>query len=73
VAKLKGKNLDLIVANDVTKEGIGFGSDRNEVTIVDRSGRSKHVPQMTKDEVANLILDAVRRVAKKRKVEDDWL
>jgi phosphopantothenoylcysteine decarboxylase/phosphopantothenate--cysteine ligase len=73
VAKLKSKNLDLIVANDVTKEGIGFGSDRNEVTIIDRSGRSKHVPQMTKDEVAHLILDAVRRVAKKRKVEDDWL
>jgi phosphopantothenoylcysteine decarboxylase / phosphopantothenate---cysteine ligase len=72
-AKLKGKNLDLIVANDVSKEGIGFGSDRNEVTIIDRSGRSKHVPQMTKDEVAHLILDAVRRVAKKRKVEDDWL
>lgn len=72
--KLKRKNLDMIVANNVAKEGIGFGSDRNEVTIIDAQGRVRHVPQMTKEEIANIILDAVRKIIKKRKKrEDDWL
>jgi phosphopantothenoylcysteine decarboxylase / phosphopantothenate---cysteine ligase len=72
--KLRRKNLDLIVANDVTKAGIGFGSDNNEVTIIDSSGVSKHVPKLSKEEIAHIILDAVLRVMKnKRKEKDDWL
>jgi phosphopantothenoylcysteine decarboxylase / phosphopantothenate---cysteine ligase len=72
--KLKRKNLDLIVANDVTKAGIGFGSDSNEVTIIDPSGIPKHVPKLSKEEIAHIILDAVLKVLKKkRKVKDDWL
>ena len=72
--KLKRKNLDLIVANDVSKEGIGFGSDMNEVAIIDRSGNVRQVPMLTKDEIAHIILDAVKKVLKKRKkVEEDWL
>jgi phosphopantothenoylcysteine decarboxylase/phosphopantothenate--cysteine ligase len=71
--KLKRKNLDLIVANDVTKEGIGFGSDENEVTLIDPQGTIKHVPKLSKDEVAHIILDAVLKIVKKKKkVEEDW-
>ena len=71
--KLKRKNLDLVVANDVTKQGIGFGSDDNEVTIISAHGRAKHVPKLSKEEVAHVILDAVKRVIKKkRKYKDDW-
>ena len=71
--KLKRKNLDLVVANDITKDGIGFGSDENEVIIVSAYGRAKHVPKLSKEEVAHVILDAVKRVIKKkRKYKDDW-
>ncbi len=71
--KLKNKNLDLIVANDVSKKGIGFGSDNNEVTIIESSGRIKQVPIRNKDEVGHIILDSVKKLMKKRiKSEDDW-
>ena len=71
--KLKKKNLDLIIANDVGKSGIGFGSDNNEVTIIETSGRAKHVPIMAKEEIANIILDSVKKIMKKRKrVKEDW-
>jgi len=71
--KLKKKRLDLIIANDVGKSGIGFGSDNNEVTIVETSGRAKHVPIMAKEEIANIILDSVKKIMKKRKrVKEDW-
>ncbi len=71
--KLKRKNLDLVVANDITKQGIGFGSDENEVTIISASGRARHVPKLSKEEVAHVILDTVKRVLKKkRKYKDDW-
>jgi phosphopantothenoylcysteine decarboxylase / phosphopantothenate---cysteine ligase len=71
--KLKRKNLDLIVANDVSKEGIGFGSEMNEVAIIDKSGNVRQVPMLAKDEVAHIILDATKKVLKKRKrVEEDW-
>jgi phosphopantothenoylcysteine decarboxylase / phosphopantothenate---cysteine ligase len=72
--KLKRKNLDLIVANDVTKAGIGFGSDNNEVTMLDPSGTAKHVPKVSKEEVAHIILDAVLKILKKKRtIQDDWL
>ena len=71
--KLKKKNLDLIVANNVAKAGIGFGSDENEVVIIERSGSMKKVPRMSKDEIANTILDSVKKVIKKRKkTKEDW-
>jgi phosphopantothenoylcysteine decarboxylase/phosphopantothenate--cysteine ligase len=56
-AKLKAKGLDLIVANDVTREGAGFGVDTNIVTIIESDGSRHPYPQMSKDEVANVILD----------------
>lgn len=64
--KLKRKNLDLIVANNVAQEGIGFGSEENEVTIIDRSGSTKQVPRLSKDEIAHIILDSVKKLIKKR-------
>jgi phosphopantothenoylcysteine decarboxylase/phosphopantothenate--cysteine ligase len=71
--KLKKKNLDLIIANDVGKNGIGFGSDNNEVTIIETNGRAKQVPMLTKEEISNIILDSVKKIMKKRKrVKEDW-
>ena len=55
--KLREKNLDMIVANDVTIEGSGFDSDTNIVTIFDRSGATRSLPLMSKDEVAEHIFD----------------
>jgi phosphopantothenoylcysteine decarboxylase/phosphopantothenate--cysteine ligase len=57
-AKLERKGLDAIVFNDVSRSEIGFDSERNEVTIVDRSGEVE-VPLAAKDEVAEAILDRV--------------
>ncbi len=55
--KLREKNLDMIVANDVTQEGSGFDGDTNIATIVDRCGAIRALPLMTKDELADQILD----------------
>jgi phosphopantothenoylcysteine decarboxylase/phosphopantothenate--cysteine ligase len=57
--KLTRKGLDLIVGNDVTVEGAGFGSDTNVVTLVDRSGSITELPKMTKRDLADRILDAI--------------
>lgn len=70
--KLKNKNLDLIVANNVAKPGIGFGSDNNEVTIIARSGKMKQVPLLSKDEISNIILDSIKKILKKKRIKDDW-
>ena len=59
-AKVGGKNLDLIVANDITAEGSGFGSDTNKVTIIDRDLSVEELPLLTKYEVSNRILDRVK-------------
>jgi phosphopantothenoylcysteine decarboxylase/phosphopantothenate--cysteine ligase len=55
--KLHAKNLDMIVANDVTLEGSGFDSDTNIAAILDRSGTTRTLPLMTKNELADKILD----------------
>ncbi|MFP4640721.1 MAG: bifunctional phosphopantothenoylcysteine decarboxylase/phosphopantothenate--cysteine ligase CoaBC [Dehalococcoidia bacterium] len=57
--KLESKRLDLIVANDITASGSGFGSDTNKVTIINRAGETEDLPLMSKFEVANRILDRV--------------
>ena len=57
--KMRRKHLDLIVANDVTQEGAGFGVDTNIVTLIESDGRVQAHPQMSKDAVADLILDRV--------------
>jgi phosphopantothenoylcysteine decarboxylase/phosphopantothenate--cysteine ligase len=65
--KLKEKNLDLIVVNDVTKPGAGFGKDTNQVKILFRSGEVKDLPLMSKDEVSQLILDEVGKLLEQKK------
>ena len=55
--KLERKNLDLIVANDVTQEGCGFGSATNGVTVLDAKGRVEDWPVLPKTEVAWRIWD----------------
>ena len=57
--KLTAKNLDLIVANDITAAGAGFDVDTNIVTLITRSSQPKQLPMMTKREVAEAILDAI--------------
>ena len=58
--KLARKRLDLIVANDVTQEGSGFGTDTNQVTLLDRWGGEEVLPLLPKTEVAHHIWDRVR-------------
>lgn len=60
--KLAEKGLDLIVANDVVGAGTGFEVDTNAVTIIDRNGQHESVPLMSKDAVADRILDRVLAV-----------
>jgi phosphopantothenoylcysteine decarboxylase/phosphopantothenate--cysteine ligase len=55
--KLREKNLDMIIANDVTKEGSGFDGDTNIATIIDRRGATRSLPLMSKDELADHIFD----------------
>lgn len=55
--KLREKNLDLIVANNVTQEGSGFDGDTNAATLLDRKGAVQPLPLMTKDELADRIYD----------------
>jgi phosphopantothenoylcysteine decarboxylase/phosphopantothenate--cysteine ligase len=55
--KLREKRLDLIVANDVTAAGAGFGSDTNVVQLIDAAGETQALPVLPKDEVAGRILD----------------
>jgi phosphopantothenoylcysteine decarboxylase/phosphopantothenate--cysteine ligase len=64
--KLAAKHLDAIVVNDVSREGIGFDSDRNEVTIITHD-EVVEVPETTKWEVAQRVLDQVVRLRQQRK------
>lgn len=59
--KVDSKKVDLIVANDVTAPGSGFGSDTNQVTFVFANGRVEPKPLMSKRDVADAILDVVVR------------
>jgi len=57
--KLKKKQLDLIVVNDITAKDSGFDTDTNRVTFIDREGKAEQLPLMLKSEVAHKILDRV--------------
>ena len=59
--KLTKKNLDLIVANDVTKEGAGFNTDTNIATLISKTG-SRDYPLMSKRELADIILNSVIKI-----------
>jgi len=57
--KLKNKGLNLIVANNITEAGSGFGVDTNKVALVDSKGKVEDLPLLPKSEVAHKILDKV--------------
>ncbi|MEI8287466.1 MAG: bifunctional phosphopantothenoylcysteine decarboxylase/phosphopantothenate--cysteine ligase CoaBC [Actinomycetes bacterium] len=60
--KLKKKNLDLIVANDVSAPGVGFGHSTNAVTIISADGTETFVPLADKHTIATAVLDSVLSV-----------
>lgn len=59
LTKLAAKNLDLIVANDVTMEGAGFACDTNICTIISNDADIRHLSKISKTEVADAILDRI--------------
>ena len=65
--KMKAKNLDFIVANNISKEGAGFGEDTNIVTIIKSDGSSRAYKQMPKKQVARIILDEIGELANEKK------
>jgi phosphopantothenoylcysteine decarboxylase / phosphopantothenate---cysteine ligase len=60
--KMGKKGLDMVVANDITKEGAGFNTDTNIATIITRTGDEIDLPKMPKRELADRILDEVMRL-----------
>ena len=63
--KLEKKHLDMIVANNVKTEGAGFGTDTNVVTILTKE-TIVELPMMSKEEVAEKILDEIRERLSRR-------
>lgn len=57
--KLAAKDLDLIVANDISRSDAGFEVDTNAVTLIDRKGRAQSMPVMAKAEVAEKVIDFI--------------
>ena len=57
--KLERKGIDLLVANDVSQQGIGFDAEDNEVLLLDRWGGARPLPRMPKSDVADAILSHV--------------
>lgn len=67
--KLRRKGLDLLVANDVTEPGSGFGTDTNRVVILERDGQEVALPLLSKREVADRLLDRIARLLDDRDAE----
>lgn len=59
--KMEIKKLDLIVANDLSSPGSGFGADTNQVTLLDREGKAESWPRLSKDEVAGRLIEKIIR------------
>ncbi len=62
--KMLRKGVDLMVANDITGEGSGFGSDTNRVVLIDRDGGKEELPLLPKEEVAHIVLDRAAEIRK---------
>jgi len=67
-AKLRRKGVDILVANDVSEAGSGFGTDTNRVTILTADGRQEAFPMLAKAAVADLLLDRVAAALDERGV-----
>ena len=59
VDKARNKDVDILVYNDVTEPGSGFGTDTNRVVFIGRSGDTEELPLLAKSEVAERLLDRV--------------
>lgn len=66
--KQADKDLDLVVYNDLTAEGAGFGTDTNVVTLIRRDGREESLPLQSKSGVADRIMDEVVALLRNREV-----
>jgi len=66
IKKLKKKSLDMIVANNVLDEGVGFESDFNQVSLVFPGGQAIQTEKMTKSEISQIILDKVEEIIGKK-------
>ena len=64
--KLEEKHLDLIVANDVSRSDSGFATETNKVVIINSRGKVDPLPLMSKEEVANIILERVLAILKNK-------
>lgn len=64
-SKLQHKNLDLIVANDVANQSIGFNSDENAITIIDRNQQQRHFAQASKQKIAAQLIDFIAQSSSK--------
>jgi phosphopantothenoylcysteine decarboxylase/phosphopantothenate--cysteine ligase len=63
--KLARKNLDMVIGNDVSKEGSGFGSDTNEIIMIKKDGSKRTLPILSKEKVAEEILEQVLDLMKR--------
>jgi phosphopantothenoylcysteine decarboxylase / phosphopantothenate---cysteine ligase len=59
--KLQSKKLDLVVLNDATEPGAGFGVDTNRVTLIDRNGKEEELELMSKADLAEVLLDRIEK------------
>ncbi len=66
--KLRQKQLDFIVANDITTTDSGFDADTNKVLLIDRAGKVEKLPLLSKREVADIVLDRIVKLLKKYNV-----
>lgn len=63
-AKLKSKKLDFIVANDITAPDSGFATDTNQVILIEASGEMTRLPLMSKDQVAQIVMERTSTLIK---------
>ena len=59
ISKMRKKNCDLIIANDVSKKDVGFNSDYNRVSIIDSNGNIKIIKKNKKSFIANKIAEVI--------------
>ena len=69
--KLSRKQLDMIVANDLTEAGSGFGVDTNKVTIYHADGDVQRLPVMSKKAVADALLDEIKTIWQNQRQHQD--
>jgi phosphopantothenoylcysteine decarboxylase/phosphopantothenate--cysteine ligase len=61
-AKLEEKNLDMIVANDITREDAGFGSDKNQATLIWKDGRTEELELMEKSTLSDMLIQEAAKI-----------